>query len=57
MTRVNLVVSVALLIGVVFSGAVSAHHSVQAQYAPEGREGDSGGRCCKDSNFSTHIRI
>ena len=31
------IVSVALLVGVVFSGAVSAHHSVQAQYSPEGK--------------------
>ena len=38
MGRIHSVVSVALLIGVVFSGAAAAHHSVQAQYAPEGQK-------------------
>ena len=37
MTRVNSVVSVALLIGVMFSAAVSAHHSVQAQFDVRGK--------------------
>ena len=38
MGRVSSVVSVALLIGMVCSAGVSAHHSVQAQYAPDGQK-------------------
>ena len=54
MTRVNLVVSVALLIGVVFCGAISAHHSVQAQYAPEGQKVTVSGAVAKLEFLNPH---
>ena len=54
MTRVNLVVSVALLIGVVLSAAVSAHHSVQAQYAPEGQKKTISGSVAKIEFLNPH---
>jgi hypothetical protein len=38
MGRVKSVVSAALLIGVVCGASLSAHHSVQAQYAPDGQK-------------------
>ena len=54
MTRVDLVVSVALLVGVVFCGAVSAHHSVQAQYAPEGEKVTVSGSVAKLEFLNPH---
>ena len=54
MSRVNSVVSVALLIGVVFSAAVSAHHSVQAQYAPEGQKVTVSGAVAKLEFLNPH---
>ena len=54
MSRVNLVVSAALLIGVVCSGAVSAHHSVQAQYAPEGQKVTVAGAVAKLEFLNPH---
>src|SRR5678816_338919 len=54
MSRMNTVVSAALLIGVVFSGAVSAHHSVQAQYAPEGEKVTISGTLAKLEFLNPH---
>ena len=54
MTRVNSVVSVALLIGVVLSGAVSAHHSVQAQYSPDGQRVTISGTVAKLEFLNPH---
>ena len=54
MSRVNSVVSVALLIGVVLSGAVSAHHSVQAQYAPDGQKVTISGTVAKLEFLNPH---
>ena len=54
MGRVNSMVSVALLIGVVFSAAVSAHHSVQAQYAPEGQKKTVAGSVAKIEFLNPH---
>lgn len=54
MSRVNCVVSVALLIAVVFGGAVSAHHSVQAQYAPEGQKVTVAGSVAKLEFLNPH---
>lgn len=54
MTRVNSVVSVALLIGVVCSATVSAHHSVQAQYAPEGQKKTIAGSVAKLEFLNPH---
>jgi len=42
MSRVKWVVSVALVLGVVGSAAVSAHHSVQAEFAVDGKVTVSG---------------
>ena len=42
MSRVQSVVSVGLLVGVVCSAAVSAHHSVQAEFAVDGKVTVSG---------------
>ena len=54
MSRVNSVVSMALLVGVVFSGAASAHHSVQAQYAPEGQKVTISGSVAKLEFLNPH---
>ena len=54
MGRVHSVASMALLIGVVFSGAVSAHHSVQAQYAPEGQKVTISGTVAKLEFLNPH---
>jgi len=53
MSRVNSVASVAL-ISVVFSAAVSAHHSVQAQYAPEGEKVTVAGAVAKIEFLNPH---
>ena len=54
MSRVDSVVSMAFLVGVVFSGAVSAHHSVQAQYAPEGQKVTIAGSVAKLEFLNPH---
>ena len=54
MGRISSVVSVALLIGVVCGGAVSAHHSVQAQYAPEGQKVTVSGSVAKLEFLNPH---
>ena len=54
MNRVNWLVSLALLIGVVFCGAVSAHHSVQAQYAPDGQKVTIAGTVAKLEFLNPH---
>jgi hypothetical protein len=54
MSRVNSVVSVALLVGVVCSGTVAAHHSVQAQYAPEGNKVTIAGTVAKLEFLNPH---
>jgi hypothetical protein len=54
MTRLNSVVSAALLVGVVLSSAVSAHHSVQAQYAPEGQKVTVAGTLAKLEFLNPH---
>ena len=54
MGRVKSVVSVALLIGVVCSAGVSAHHSVQAQYAPEGQKVTIAGTVAKLEFLNPH---
>ena len=53
MSRVKSVASVAL-IGVLFSAAVSAHHSVQAQYAPEGQKVTVSGSVAKLEFLNPH---
>jgi hypothetical protein len=53
MSRVNSIASVAL-IGVVFTAAVSAHHSVQAQYAPEGQKVTVSGSVAKLEFLNPH---
>ena len=54
MSRVNSVVSVALLIGVVYSAAVSAHHSVQAEYSVDGKKVTVSGTVAKIEFLNPH---
>jgi hypothetical protein len=54
MGRVNPVVSLALFIGVVFSGAVSAHHSVQAEYDVSGKRVTVQGAVAKIEFLNPH---
>ena len=54
MNRVNSVVSVALLIGVVYSGAVSAHHSVQAEFLVDGKQVTVSGTVAKIEFVNPH---
>ena len=53
MSRVKSIASVAF-IGVVLSAAVSAHHSVQAQYAPEGQKVTVSGAVAKLEFLNPH---
>ena len=54
MSRVNFVMSMALLVAIGFAGAVSAHHSVQAQYAPEGQKVTVAGSVAKIEFLNPH---
>src|SRR6187397_1579266 len=54
MSRVDSVVSVALLIGVVYSAAVSAHHSVQAEYSVDGKKVTVSGTVAKIEFLNPH---
>ena len=54
MSRVNSVLSVALLIGVVYSAAVSAHHSVQAEYSVDGKKVTVSGTVAKIEFLNPH---
>ena len=54
MSRVNSVVSVALLIGVVYCAAVSAHHSVQAEYSVDGKKVTVSGTVAKIEFLNPH---
>jgi len=54
MSRVNSVVSLALLSGVVCSAAVSAHHSVQAEYDVSGKRVTVSGTVAKIEFLNPH---
>lgn len=54
MSRANSVVSLALLIGVVGSGVVSAHHSVQAEYSVDGKKVTVSGTVAKIEFLNPH---
>jgi uncharacterized protein DUF6152 len=54
MSRVPSVVSVALLIGVVCSAAVSAHHSVQSEYDVNGKKVTVSGTVAKIEFLNPH---
>src|SRR5829696_3406790 len=54
MTRVHSVASVALLIAVMCVATASAHHSVQAQYAPEGQKVTVAGTVAKLEFLNPH---
>ena len=54
MSRVQSVVSVGLLVGVVCSAAVSAHHSVQAEYSVDGKKVTVSGTVAKIEFLNPH---
>src|SRR4029453_19428747 len=54
MSRVQSVVSVGLLVGGVCSGAVSAHHSVQAEYSVDGKKVEVDGTLAKIEFLNPH---
>jgi hypothetical protein len=54
MSRVKSVVSVALLIGGLSSAAVSAHHSVQAEYSVDGKKVTVSGTVAKIEFLNPH---
>src|SRR4029453_8341955 len=54
MSRVQSVVSVGLLVGVVCSAVVSAHHSVQAEDSVDGKKGTVSGSVDKIEFLNPH---
>ena len=54
MSRLSSVASVAMLFGLVFSAAVSAHHSVQAEFSVDGKKVTVSGTVAKIEFLNPH---